>query len=138
MDFRPLTRAGPSQEGGADADAPEAGEGGGPRGSVYLWRVGATSPIRLGDGKARSLSRDGKWVATIVPGSPPDGGVVDTVGAGDAFAAVVAVGLLEDWDPIASVARADELARRIVGVRGALPSDPSLYRRLRAAWRDAG
>ena len=45
---------------------------GGPSGSVYLWKVGAESPVRLGDGIARSLSRDGKWVAAFVPGSSPE------------------------------------------------------------------
>ncbi len=75
---------------------------------------------------------------TVRPGTPAESGVVDTVGAGDAFAAVVVLGLLEGWTPDASLARADDLARRILAVRGALPSDPSLYVPLRAAWRNGG
>ena len=98
-----------------------------------------TLVVTRGERGARRLDRTADGIEeVVVPGAPPDGGVADTVGAGDAFAAVVAVGLLEGWDPIASVSRADELARRIVAVRGALPTDPSLYRALRAAWRDGG
>jgi Tol biopolymer transport system component len=39
------------------------GEGGGPKGSVYLRHTDGSSAIRLGDGVAFSLSPDGKWVA---------------------------------------------------------------------------
>jgi Tol biopolymer transport system component/predicted Ser/Thr protein kinase len=38
------------------------GEGGGPKGSVYLRRTDGSPAIRLGDGVAFSLSPDGKWV----------------------------------------------------------------------------
>jgi hypothetical protein len=61
----------------------EASEGGGPKGSVYLWKVGAESPVRLGDGRASSLSPDGKWVSSIVPG-PPTELVLLPTGAGTA------------------------------------------------------
>ena len=50
----------------------ETAEGGGSRGSVYLWKIGAESPVRLGDGRATSLSPDGKWVSTLVPGPPTE------------------------------------------------------------------
>jgi eukaryotic-like serine/threonine-protein kinase len=40
------------------------------RGGVFIWRVGAASPpIRLGDGSAKSLSPDGKWVLSVA-GAP--------------------------------------------------------------------
>ena len=48
----------------------EGGEGGGPGGSVFLRKVGAASAIRLGDGYGQSLSPDGKWVLSLVTGSP--------------------------------------------------------------------
>jgi eukaryotic-like serine/threonine-protein kinase len=61
----------------------ESSAGGGPKGSVYLWKVGAESPVRLGDGRATSLSPDGKWVSSIVPGPTPELVLLPT-GAGTA------------------------------------------------------
>jgi eukaryotic-like serine/threonine-protein kinase len=40
----------------------ETREGGGPKSAVYLRRIDAPMPIRLGDGIADALSPDGKWV----------------------------------------------------------------------------
>jgi len=56
---------------------------GGPRGSVFLWKMGTESPVRLGDGQATSLSPDGKWVSSLVPG-PPTELVLLPTGAGNA------------------------------------------------------
>ena len=39
----------------------ESGEGGGPKGSVYLRGSDGSPPVRLGDGEALDLSPDGKW-----------------------------------------------------------------------------
>lgn len=50
----------------------ERGEGGGPSLSIFLWKVGAASPIRLGHGYASSLSPDGKWVLSLVLGPPQE------------------------------------------------------------------
>ena len=60
--------------------------------------------------------------------------VVDTVGAGDAFAAVFILGLLEDWPLPTILERAQTFASRIVGTRGATVSDPAFYRALTEAW----
>jgi eukaryotic-like serine/threonine-protein kinase len=59
----------------------ETGEGGGSRRGVFLRKVGAESPVRLGDGIALSLSPDGKWVSTLEPG-PPSELVLLPTGAG--------------------------------------------------------
>jgi Tol biopolymer transport system component len=61
----------------------EGFQGGGPGGSVFLWKVGAASAIRLGDGSGKSLSPDGKWVLSLVPG-PPKRLVLLPTGAGAA------------------------------------------------------
>jgi len=42
----------------------ESGEGGGPGYSVFLRDVNQPLPVRLGTGRARSLSPDGRWVLT--------------------------------------------------------------------------
>ncbi|HSB35392.1 MAG TPA: PfkB family carbohydrate kinase [Thermoanaerobaculia bacterium] len=60
--------------------------------------------------------------------------VVDTVGAGDAFAAVQILGRLRRWDTGASLARADAFARAICGLRGALPRRSSFYARFLREW----
>lgn len=69
---------------------------------------------------------------TVEPGR--EVGVVDTVGAGDAFAAVMMLGLLRDWPLGTVLQRAQAFASRIVGVRGATVFDPVFYRDFLADW----
>lgn len=52
----------------------------------------------------------------------------DSVGAGDAFSAVFILGLTRDWPVETSLARANDFAGAICGVRGAVPLDDSFYR----------
>lgn len=61
--------------------------------------------------------------------------VVDTVGAGDAFASVVLMGLLEGWTTSMTLKRAQAFASRICTQRGATSSDSTMYRGLTARWR---
>jgi fructokinase len=56
-----------------------------------------------------------------------DAAVVDTVGAGDALAAVVILGLLRHWPLGAALERAQSFASAIVGQRGATAREPALY-----------
>ncbi|HEY3205069.1 MAG TPA: protein kinase [Thermoanaerobaculia bacterium] len=49
----------------------EWGEGGGPRGAVYLRRFDGSDPVRLGDGLGLALSPDGQWVLTRLYTQPP-------------------------------------------------------------------
>lgn len=68
--------------------------------------------------------------------APPGEGapLVDTVGAGDAFAAVLIAGSLRDWPMRTTLSRAQELAGEVVGLKGAVTEDPGFYRRFRAEW----
>ncbi|MEE4216511.1 MAG: carbohydrate kinase [Xanthomonadales bacterium] len=59
--------------------------------------------------------------------------VVDTVGAGDAFAAVVMLGILRDWPLQTSLDRAQAFASAVVGQRGATVHDKAFYAPF-AAW----
>ena len=53
--------------------------------------------------------------------------VVDTVGAGDAYSAILCMGYLEVW-PISKINKiACEFASDIVGIQGALPKENSFY-----------
>jgi fructokinase len=58
--------------------------------------------------------------------SPPTR-VVDTVGAGDAFASVLITGLLGGWAPAVTLERAAAFASAICEMRGACPDDPGFY-----------
>jgi len=60
--------------------------------------------------------------------SKPPGNIeaTDTVGAGDAHAAMSAYGILNEWTPERTIALADRLAARICQIQGALP-DADIY-----------
>lgn len=60
--------------------------------------------------------------------------IVDTVGAGDAFAAVLLLGIAEDWPMALTLKRAQDFASALVGQRGATIADPAFYRRFIDAW----
>lgn len=68
---------------------------------------------------------------------PPTAPVVDTVGAGDAFSAVMILGLLEQWPHGLALQRAQSFASAVVGVRGATVSDRAFYRPFINAWNGA-
>jgi fructokinase len=55
-------------------------------------------------------------------------GLQDTVGAGDALAAVIIHGILTGVSPENSLARATQFAGRVCGLRGALTEDRQFYR----------
>lgn len=60
--------------------------------------------------------------------------VVDTVGAGDAFASVMILGLVKGWHLADTLQRAQTFASNIVGNRGATVDDPDFYAPLLKAW----
>ncbi len=64
----------------------------------------------------------------------PEVEVVDTVGAGDAFAAVCALGLLRGWPPALCLERATELAAAVCTIRGACPGESAFYTPFREGW----
>lgn len=70
----------------------------------------------------------------LAQGSTPTVHVTDTVGAGDAFSAVLLAGLLHDWPLATTLARAAEFAAMVCTLRGAVAADPAHYARWRAQW----
>jgi fructokinase len=60
--------------------------------------------------------------------------IVDTVGAGDAFAAVQILGILRGWEPETSLSRADAFAGAVCRLRGALPRRSSFYTPFLREW----
>lgn len=77
-----------------------------------------------------TLGRDGallfsRGVFHAAPASPVR--VADTVGAGDAFSACLALGLLRGWPPERTLSFATDLASAVCAIRGAVPRDGSFY-----------
>ena len=62
-------------------------------------------------------------------------GVVDTVGAGDAFSSVLLLGQLGSWNVTKTLTRARELAAAVVRIRGATSENRAFYEQFRDAWR---
>lgn len=87
--------------------------------------------VTRGERGALVYSADGR-MEEITPAGKVE--VVDTVGAGDAFASVMITGLLRDWPLALSLARAQAFASAIVGLRGATTRDPDFYRPFIEDW----
>jgi len=66
---------------------------------------------------------------------PPENiAVVDTVGAGDAFAALLLLGFSRQWPLEATLERAQAFACAVVGRRGATVADRKFYRAFSEQW----
>ena len=61
--------------------------------------------------------------------------VVDTVGAGDGFASVLLLGLMEGWLLDATLQRAQEFASGVVGQRGAITDNTKFYASFCNRWQ---
>lgn len=57
----------------------------------------------------------------------------DTVGAGDAYAAVLALGYLYQWEPSLILKRASQFAAAVCEIRGAIPDNQDFYQKF-AEW----
>lgn len=90
--------------------------------------------LTRGEHGAYAAMPDGRSFDFVSP--PMDTPIIDSVGAGDAFSAVAIAGLLSDWPMATLLARADAFARRILGIRGAVPEDNHLYEQAKAGWEE--
>ncbi|NOY53346.1 MAG: carbohydrate kinase [Deltaproteobacteria bacterium] len=62
--------------------------------------------------------------------------MVDTVGAGDAYTAILAMGILRGWAPELILDRAAEFAGAVCGLPGAVPDNGAFYRPY-LTWKEA-
>lgn len=85
----------------------------------------------LGAQGAMAHDRTGRILQVKPPATDK---LTDTVGAGDAFAAVTILGLLNDWDLEETLERAQRFASAIVGIRGATPEHQDFYTVFRQRW----
>lgn len=70
--------------------------------------------------------------------TPPKVSVVDSVGAGDAFSAVLIAGLLQQWQATTLLERAQIFAATICQIRGATTMDKNLYQTTMTEWSNYG
>ena len=61
--------------------------------------------------------------------------VIDTVGAGDAFAAIFLLGRMRGWPLETALSRANEFAGAICAIPGAVPRDMGFYDKWMTRWR---
>ncbi len=95
-------------------------------------RIG-TLVVTMGREGAMALATGGEhWQA-----APHLPGVVDPVGAGDAFNAVLALGIHFRWPLDTMLGRAVEFAGELCQVRGATSENPELYTKHLRRWADA-
>ncbi|MDO9049236.1 MAG: carbohydrate kinase [Methylobacter sp.] len=83
-------------------------------------------------GEQGAVAYDRQHFVTVKP--PESTAVVDTVGAGDAFAALLLMGLSKQWPLKVTLERAQAFACALVGRRGATVADRAFYRTLSEQW----
>lgn len=92
--------------------------------------------ISLTKGEAGSEIFSQEGIFTIGPSPVP--AMEDTVGAGDAYSAVLAIGYLMGWDPDRILSVASRFAADICGSAGALPEADSFYNEYNILFRGEG
>jgi fructokinase len=70
----------------------------------------------------------------VASGTSPKTALIDTVGAGDAFTAIVILGHSLNWPLALSFERANYFAAAICGVCGAVADEPNFYKRWARQW----
>ena len=116
---------------GGSADAPHAPE---PAAAFLLERM-PLKMLLVTCGPAGSLAFDasGRCVAKGRSARPLQ--LVDTVGAGDSFSAVMLAGFLREWPLQLALERANGFAGHICEVRGAVPAELGFYSAWTSGWR---
>lgn len=92
-----------------------------------------TLVVTLGHRGSVTFCADGSLLAHRDNPVPPF--VIDTAGAGDAFAAIMLLGRERDWPLETTLARANEFAGAICAVPGAVPRDLGFYDKWVTRWR---
>ena len=88
--------------------------------------------VTCGNAGAWMLDRNGKMTEAFPENTITD--IVDTVGAGDGFAAVFILGALQKWAMSRTLERANAFAGAICGIRGAVPDHADFYKSFITEW----
>ncbi|MBI1424332.1 MAG: carbohydrate kinase [Gammaproteobacteria bacterium] len=89
--------------------------------------------VTRGEKGAWQLARDSKVIHAA--GEKMETPVVDSVGAGDGFTAVLILGMLSDWSMASTLSRANSFAAAICGIRGAIPASQDFYLPFLEEWK---
>lgn len=89
--------------------------------------------VTMGHRGSAWFGADGRTLVHRDNPAPPF--VIDTVGAGDAFAAILVLGRARGWALETTLARANEFAGAVCAVSGAVPRDIGFYDKWVARWR---
>jgi len=87
--------------------------------------------VTCGGSGAVALDNAGEFFEVVPAVNLP---IVDTVGAGDAFSAVLLLGIQQDWSLSVTMERAQSFASALVTQRGATVQDLSFYQTFISAW----
>ena len=89
--------------------------------------------VTLGHRGSVYFDSEGRVLAQRDHPAPPF--VIDTVGAGDAFAAIFLLGRMRGWPLETALSRANEFAGAICAIPGAVPRDMGFYDKWMTRWR---
>jgi len=64
--------------------------------------------------------------------------IIDTVGAGDAYSAILAAGIIKGWDPARMLSMASMFASQICEIRGAVPESREFYEPIKKMIENGG
>ena len=87
--------------------------------------------VTCGSSGAMALNNAGEFFEVTPAVNLP---IVDTVGAGDAFSAVLLLGIRQGWSLSVTMDRAQSFASALVTQRGATVQDLSFYQTFIRAW----
>lgn len=90
--------------------------------------------ITRGDKGSELYTKDGHFQAKINRVSS----IVDTVGAGDAYSSMLAIGIIKGWEPARMLSIASMFASRICEIRGAIPESREFYELIKEMIEDGG
>jgi fructokinase len=94
----------------------------------YLMRTYGIEMLSITKGKQGSEMFT--WQDSYQIENDPIDTVADTVGAGDAYASVVAIGYMHHWRPDHILQKATVLAGRICTIKGAIPKEADFYKNI--------
>lgn len=109
-----------------------SGDGSTPQATGFLAEFGLDGLVLTHGARGAEILTAGGEHFEVRPDE--DIAVVDTVGAGDAFASVIILGLSNDWPLDLTLQRAQRFASRLVGNRGATVADMAFYQPLISEW----
>jgi len=100
--------------------------------SDFLHEYGLRGLVLTHGAEGAELLTDSGEHLSVAP--EEDVAVVDTVGAGDAFASIIILGLNKGWPLDVTLKRAQRFASKLVGNRGATVSDAAFYQYFINQW----